>query len=604
MGNRMKPRGFAYAAALATLTLVLYLPSLRNQFVNYDDPGYVVQNQHVLQGLSWKNVAWVFTSTTEANWHPLTWLSHMCDVELFRLNPIGHHLTNVLLHLCNVLLLFWLLRTSTNLTMSSAVVAALFAVHPLNVESVAWVSERKSLLCMFFMLLAFLAWGKYVRDGLLRWYSVVLLLFALALMAKPMAMIFPFLLLLADYWPLCRIGSEANNKTPAWVSRLFVEKIPLLLMSALSGLITLYAQHAGGALGSPVALPFNWRLGNAIYSYGIYLFKCFWASKLAVFYPHPENRLPLWMVLASAALLAIITTLALRYRTKRYLVVGWLWFVVALAPVIGIVQVGRQAWADRYAYIPSIGIFVMATWLAADLFSRAKISRSIIAATAIAPILCFSSISYRQIQYWHDSFTLFTHALAVTNNNAVAEDNLGEALVEMGRPDLAMQHFQAAARISPEVSTPHYNLGTLLQMRGELDQAIREYSLALRYSADPKELAQTHNNLGALLMQARKPADAKKQFDEALAIDPDKAKSLIGRGLLEYDEGSLDTALQDFTHALHIEGSPSGFFWAGRVLEDKGRFKEAAAEYERALKLAPDFRDARVHLQFVQSMSR
>lgn len=593
-------RALILAIALALLTLILYLPCLRNQFLNYDDPAYVTANQHVLQGISWKNIVWAFTSTEEANWHPLTWLSHMADVELFGLKSSAHHFTNILLHLCNVLLVFWILRSATGSTISSAVVAALFGVHPLNVESVAWISERKALLSMLFMLLSFVAWGRYVRRRSSGRYWLVVVLFAFALMSKPMAITFPLLLLLADYWPFARI---ANTKSKTAFSKLIIEKIPLFFMSACSAVVTVYAQRTGGALGSATVLPFNWRFRNAIYSYAVYLFKAVWPSKLAVFYPHPEGGLAIWKVFLSAALIGTITALIWHYRRKRYLVFGWLWFIGTLVPVIGIVQVGRQGWADRYAYLPLIGIFVIATWLSADLLSSERFSFPIVTTAAIGVILAYTSVSYREIHYWRNSYTLFSRALEVTRNNDIAEDNLGEALVELGRPELAAEHFQSAARINPKVSTPHYNLGTLLQMQGKINEAIREYSLALQYATDRTELAQTHNNLGAILLQSGNSAAAVQQFDAALQINPGKVNSLLGRGMAKFNEGDLSAALQDFTRASQMKGSPTAYFWMGRILEEQGNIGEAAVAYRHALQVAPGFHEAQVRLESLRSKS-
>ncbi len=589
----------ALATVLVAATAFLYLPSLRNQFVNYDDPAYVLRNTHVLQGLSWKNIAWALSSTAEANWHPLTWLSHMADVQLFRLNPAGHHFANLLLHVCNVLLLFLLLRAATSSALSSAVVAALFAVHPLNVESVAWVAERKSLLSTFFMFLAFWAWGGFLRDRSIARYAVTASLFALSLMAKPMTITFPFLLLLADYWPLCR--ARRNNVVEDPVSMLFVEKIPLFAMSALSAAVTVYAQHAGGALGTTAALPFKWRIENAIYSYAVYLFKAVWPSKLAVFYPHPEGSLGLWKVILAGALVLAITGLFYFHRRRRYLIVGWLWFLGTLFPVIGIVQVGRQGWADRYAYIPLIGIFVVLMWLGSELLQRAHISRQLAGTAVVAMIVGYASISYRQIHYWHDSYTLFSRALEVTTNNSIAEDNLGEALVELGHPELAIPHFRAAVRISPTTATPYYNLGTLFQMQDRLEEAKRQYLSALQYSSDSQELAQTHNNLGALLMRTGNLPEAKSHFDAALAIDPNKVNSLLGRGMVEYRQNALDGALEDFIRASAVDPSPLASFWIGRVLEDKGRSREAAISYEQALRMSPNLHEAQERLDVLRS---
>jgi protein O-mannosyl-transferase len=310
---------------------------------------------------------WAFTSTAEANWHPLTWLSHMLDVQLFGLRPAGHHAQGVLWHAVNVVLLFLLLAKATGFMGRSAVVAGLFAVHPLNVESVAWVSERKTVLCTFFLLLALAAYGWYVKRPRASRYLLVALLFALGLMAKPMVITLPFLLLLVDFWPLQRFP-----QTP--ISRLVLEKIPLLALSAASAVITLYAQRTGGAVGSTQLLPLSMRVKNAIYSYFIYADKALWPSQLAVFYPHPEGSLALWKVLGAAAVLITITAVFWHFRERRYLLAGWLWFLITLAPVIGIVQVGRQAWADRYAYFPLWGLFVIGVWLLSEAATRIKLS--------------------------------------------------------------------------------------------------------------------------------------------------------------------------------------------------------------------------------------
>jgi Tfp pilus assembly protein PilF len=601
----MKGSALVLAVALAIATAILYQATLRNQFVNYDDPAYVTKNVQVLQGLSWKNTIWAFTSTAEANWHPVTWLSHMADVQFFGVHPAGHHFTNLFLHLCNVLLVFFLLSAVSSSVLRSAVVAALFAVHPLNVETVAWVAERKSLLSTFFLLLAFWAWGTYVRRRTTDRYLLVCMFFAFSLMAKPMGITFPLMLLLLDYWPLQRVEKKCANGIEDPIFRLLTEKIPLFAMSVLSAATTLYAQHAGGALGTVAALLLGMRIKNAIYSYGVYLCKAVWPSNLAVFYPHPEDGLALWRVVLTGTMILVISWLVWRYRARRrYLIVGWAWFLCTLIPVIGIVQVGRQAWADRYAYLPLIGLFVLGTWLAAELLTRIQISREKISLAVIGLIFTYASVAYRQIQYWRNSYTLFTHAVRVTKANAIAEDNLGEALVELGHPELAIGQFQAAIRISPTVSAPHYNLGTLLQVQGRLELAKSEYLTALLYASDPTELAQTHNNLGAISLQLGDKNGAKLQFDAALNINPNEVNSLIGRGLLEYQGKQLDLSLRDFSHAAQIGSSPLGFFWSGRVLEEQGKMQEAVMAYEEALQRAPGLKEAQLRLHSIQSKSQ
>ena len=590
--------------ALALAVLILYQSSLRNGFINYDDPAYVTSNLHVRQGLSWANVSWAFSTTMEANWHPVTWISHMADVEFFGMTPSGHHLTNVILHLCNVVLLFLLLHKATGCLPQSAVVAALFALHPLNVESVAWVSDRKSLLSTLFMLLAFWAYGSYTRRKGAASYLGVILFFGLGLMSKPMIVTFPFMLLLLDYWPLRRFGSGdpepmAESQSGIPLFGLILEKSPLFAMSVASAWITVYAQHKDGAIGSTVLLPLNWRIENALYSYLDYILKEIWPSNLAVFYPHPENSLAWWVVALSTAILIGVTALVWRYRRERELLVGWLWYLGTLVPVIGIVQVGRQAMADRYAYIPSLGLFVMVVWPAANLAARMKLGRAISLGLVFAVLFGYATVSYRQITYWRNSYTLFSHALQVTSRNAIAEDNLGVALMEMGNPELADPHFRAAIQIAPRMSIAHYNLATLLHSQNRLDEAKHEYETALSYGSDPTELAQAHNNLGALLMQLNQAAEAISQFDAAIRINPNKQSSFLGRGSIEYQQGNLDAALSDFSRAAQIAPSAAASFWIGRILEDKDDFTGASRAYQEAIRLAPDMKEARSHLDAV-----
>jgi tetratricopeptide (TPR) repeat protein len=547
----------------------------------------VTANAHVRQGLSWSNIRWAFTATVEANWHPLTWISHMADVQFFGLNAAGHHAVSVLFHAINVVLLFFLLNRATGYTLRSAVVAALFAVHPLNVESVAWVAERKSLLCTLFFLLALWAYGWYVRKPGIGRYLGVALLFALGLMAKPMVITLPFVLLLLDYWPLQRIGKT---------SKLFAEKIPLFVMSAASALITVYAQHRGGALGIAVALPLNLRIKNAVYSYLAYIVKGIWPSHLAVFYPHPENSLSMWKLLAAVAVLLAISALVWHFRRNKYLLVGWLWYLGTMVPVIGIVQVGRQAMADRYAYIPFIGLFVVVIWLVADLFAVVRVSRLAAIAITVAILFGYAAASYIQIGYWKNSITLFGHALQVTTGNGIAEDNFGAALMDLNRPDLALPHFEAAVQLIPQLATAHYNLATVLHRQNQLDAAMHEYQLALTLTADPAEAAQAHNNLGVLLTQKNQPVAAISEFSAAIAANPDEQNSYLGRGSIEYQKHNLDAALADFSRATQIAPSPVAYFWLGRVLEDKGDLQAAALAYQSALQIAPGMSEVRTRL--------
>jgi tetratricopeptide (TPR) repeat protein len=577
-------------------TLALYFPALDSAFVNYDDPAYVSANAHVLQGLSWNNVAWACTATVEANWHPLTWISHMADVQMFGTSPRGHHAVSVVLHAFNVVLLFFVLRRAAGSVLRGAVVAALFAVHPLNVECVAWVAERKSLLSMFFLLLTFAAYGWYASRRSFARYIVVAVLYAAGLAAKPMIVTLPLLLLLWDYWPLRRLVTDSGTQN-ATVFQLLVEKIPLFALSAASSWITLFAQRAGGALGNTALLPLSQRVANAVYSYCTYIGKGIWPTGLAVFYPHPEGSLAVWKVAAAALLLFVITMLAWRYRERhRYLLAGWLWYLVAMIPMIGVIQVGRQAMADRYAYLPFFGLFVTAVWGGAELFAQLKLSGFAASAITVALLVVYASMAFLQLNYWHNSYTLFSHALAVTSHNGIAEDNLGTALMEMGRPDLAQPHFEAAAEYIPQLSTAHYNLAVLQQQQNHPDAARHEYELALQYSSDSTETAQAHSNLGFLLLEQDNPTAAAHEFTAALQINPDKQNSLLGRGIAEYRLANLDAAVADLTRAAQLAPLAQADFWLGRALEDKGQSKAAAGAYAAALQLAPGMTEAQQRL--------
>lgn len=588
---------------LLVCTLALYAACLRNSFVNYDDPAYVTKNAQVLQGLSWKNIEWALTATVEANWHPVTWISHMASVQMFGINPGRHHGVSVLLHALNVLLVFLVLWRATAKTVRSAVVAGLFAIHPLNVECVAWVAEQKSLLSMFFMLLSIGAYLWYAEKRGVGRYLLVLLSFAIGLAAKPMIVSLPILLLLWDYWALEHRGFDSKNQGERGSALPLVsEKIPLFILSAASAGITIFAQRRGGALGTTDVLPLTWRIQNAIYSYVLYIEKGLWPSGLAVFYPHPEGSLAVWRVLAAGILILAVTLLTWRYRERhRYLLFGWLWYLVAMLPMCGIMQVGRQAMADRYAYLPLVGLFVIGVWGCADLSARLKVSKTAVAAVAAAVMIVYFSMAFLQIGYWQNSYTLFSHALAVTDRNGIAEDNLGAALVDMGRPDLAMPHFEAAVSFVPELSTAHYNLGVLQQQQNHPQLARGEYELALKYSTDRVEIAQAHSNLGFLWLGVGELEQAKGEFTLALQVMPDKQLSLLGRGMAEYRLGERDEAVSDLSRASEAAPLAQADFWLGRTFEDKGQPRAAIAAYEAALRLAPGMSEAEQRLNTLRT---
>ena len=590
---------------LIILTVAAYWPTFSNGFVNYDDPRYVTQNPFVLHGLTVRNVAFAFRTTMEANWHPLSWISHMADVELFGLNAAGHHATSLAFHALNVLLLFLLLDSATGFRWRAALVAALFAVHPLNVECVAWVSERKSVLSTTFLFLAFFAYCWYVKKpGILR-YSSVAALFAMGLAAKPMVITFPFLLLLLDYWPLNRlpVRSDQENATrfsPA-LARLVGEKSPLFLLVVASAWITVYAQRASGAVATASGLPFSQRIPNAVFSYFAYIAKGLWPVRLAVFYPHPEDSLALWKPVAAGIFLTFVTFLVFRFRKKRYLVAGWLWYLGTLVPVIGIVQVGRQALADRYVYLPFIGLFVALVWLLAEYGAKFPApSRLLVPGSAIV-LAWFALLTYWQSTFWRNSISLFSRALVVTQNNYLAENNLGMAYFEAGRSDLAFSHFQESVRIRPKFAVAHYNLGLSLREQNRLADAQREFEIAVQYAVDPVEIAQAHHNLGIALYEQGQLEPARKEITAALLTDPDKENSYLARGTINFRLNDVPAAQSDFEKASSIRVTPQAIFWIGRCREARGDFQGAANAYKDTLRLSPTFREAQERLDGIVS---
>jgi protein O-mannosyl-transferase len=567
---------------LAVITLALYNPVNRHPFVNYDDDRYVTENPHIRQGLTTETVAWALTSTEQANWHPLTWISHALDVSLFRLNPAGHHFTNLALHIANVCLLFLLLIWATNRFGPSLFVAALFALHPINVESVAWIAERKNVLCTFFLFLTLWAYGWYTQKPSWKRYLAVFALFVAGLASKPMVITLPFVLLLLDYWPLARNRNE-NQDWP----KLIVEKLPLLALSAASAVLTMHAQQAGGAVRTAAAVSLGSRLANSIHAYAMYLWKMVWPADLAPLYPHPGNTLAAWQVIVSGVVLVAITTLVWKFRARRYLVVGWLFFLGTLVPVIGLVQIGDAAMADRYAYIPLIGIFVMIAFGVADLAQQRNLAVvSALAASAVLFAPAFAT--HQQIDYWQSNKTLWSHALAVTENNFVAEDNLGGALILEGKEEQAHPHFEAAALINPNDPLSHSNLGTYSLSHGLISEAIQQYQSALKLTSDSALLAQTYANLGAAYRASGDTVKAADNYNQSLRLNPNQFNAWLGLGLLAQQQGNFTEAISDVSRSLELNPTAQGYLALGRALAQSGRTPEALAAYEQALKIAPD----------------
>jgi protein O-mannosyl-transferase len=574
---------------LAVVTLALYNPVNRHPFVNYDDDRYVTENAHVRQGLNAHTIAWSLTSTEQANWHPLTWMSHALDVSLFRLNPTGHHLTSVLLHVVNVCLLFLLLMWATKRLGPSFFVAILFAVHPINVESVAWVAERKNILCTLFFFLTFWAYGWYGQKPSWKRYLAVFGSFVAALASKPMVITLPFVLLLLDYWPLERVDGTGENKKP-W-SRLALEKLPLFALSAASAVVTMHAQQTGGAVRSTTEFPFGVRIANAIYAYAVYIWKMIWPSHLAPLYPHPGDSLPVWRVLLAGVILAIITALVWKFRSRRYLLVGWFFFLGMLVPVIGLVQVGEAAMADRYAYIPLVGIFVMIAFAVSDMALQR--SRGYLPAIPGAiGLIALSFATYRQIGYWQSNEELWSHTLAVTSNNFVAEDNLGGALILEGREEQAHAHFEAAARINPRDPMSHSNLGTYYETHNQMREAVKEYEAAVAMTSDPGMLAATYANLGAAYRGLGDNDRAQTNYKQALQYNPNQFNAWLGLGLLAQQQGKHAEAITNLSRSVELHPTARGYLALGKALQQSGRALEALTAYEQATKIAPSLAEA------------
>lgn len=539
-------------AILVLLTLAVYWQVAGFDFINTDDQTYVVRNSHVHGGLTMASIRWAFTSSHAANWHPVTWISHMLDWRLFGANPAGHHLVNVLLHLASVLLLFYLLARTTSRPWRSAFVAAVFAVHPLHVESVAWVAERKDVLSTLFWMLTMLAYVRYVEKPRLRRYVLVVIAFALGLMAKPMLVSLPIVLLLLDYWPLARARV-------GW-GKLVVEKAPLLVLSAGSSAVTFWAQHAGRAVASLGVVPPGVRAANAAVAAVGYIGKTICPLNLAMFYPHPMNSLPAWQVIGSTAFLALATVGAIVLRHKRgYLLVGWLWYIVTLIPVIGLVQVGRQAMADRYMYIPLVGLLIIVSWAVPDAsFLRSWLNeapgdaaRRRLAGAVVAVVIFGLAISaYFQAGYWRNSITLNEHAISVMSRNYFAMNNLGTALLDSGRVDEAVAQYAMAVQIAPDFGDARFNLARALSKAGKLNASLAQYVQAMRLLPD---CADIYDDMGVILIKQDRLDDAMRCFDKVLRLDLNRPATYNNVGIIQARRGRLDEAAKSFRKALDVD---------------------------------------------------
>jgi tetratricopeptide (TPR) repeat protein len=544
---------------LTSLIWLVFGQTLRHQFVAYDDQNYVYENPVVIAGLTANGIRAAFTEPHARNWHPLTTLSHMLDSELYGMQPAGHHFTSVLLHNCAALLLFLVLRQMTASTWRSAFVAVVFAIHPLRVESVAWIAERKDVLSALFFMLTLAMYIRYVARPTVWRYTAVLALFAFGLMAKPMLVTLPLLLLLLDYWPLRRLQkSEGNPSAPSLV-KLLLEKIPLLLLSLAAGVATLIVQQSTVGYGEKA--PFVWRVGKAATACVIYVWQMFWPAKLTVFYPQPAGGWPLRDILLCLAFLAAVTAIVLWFRkTRPYLVVGWSWYLIALSPTLGLIPVGLQAHADRYTYLPQIGLYVGLAWLVADMAAWRPATKWICAVAAPAAVAVLTCLARAQTSSWRTTETLWDNALAVTPTNEVAHYNLALFALDRGQLDKAISHFEAAIAGTADRETPshisaallHNGLGIALDRKGLEQEAIAHYRLAVELRND---FADAHTNLARDLLATGATSDAVAHFRKAKELPPEDAKSHL----------RLAVALARF-----------------------GQTAEATREYQRALELTPD----------------
>ena len=549
-------------SSLLVLTTIIAFEQIRhNQFV-YDDLLYITRNPPVIHGLTADSIHWAFTATYASNWHPVTWLSHLLDCQLFKLNPLWPHLENLLFHIVNTLLLFWILKRITGSLWRSGFVAAAFALHPVHVESVAWIAERKDLLCGLFWMLTMAAYVRYARRPAIGRYLLVIIFFVLGLMSKPMIVTLPFVLLLLDYWPLMRleklqpyvVNQRDNQYKKASIRFLVAEKLPLFILAAASSLITFIAQSSSGSMDILERMPFTARAANALISYTAYISKMIYPTHLAVMYPHQGADFVLWYALVSLGIVTLITILAVSLgRRKPYIFLGWFWYLVTLLPVIGLVQIGRQAMADRYTYLPSIGFFIMVTWGAAELAAKRRFLRLGLGISAVIVIALFTISTRKQIEYWHNNFTLFERALKVTGDNPAMLYNMGVVMETEHQPDLAMICYRNVLKLKPNHFEAHNNIGNILVLRGDIDDAVAHIRRALEINP---EYPQAHNSLGTVLLA----------------------------------QGNLSEALVHFRRAVELmPGSVEMRHNLASVLQAQGKFDEATTQYRKVLQLNPDY---------------
>ncbi|GFO70466.1 O-GlcNAc transferase [Geomonas limicola] len=581
---------------LVCLTAAVYAQVAQHRFVSFDDTLYLTANPNLSRGLSAEGIRWAFTSLYGSNWHPVTWLSHLVDVQLFGMAPAGHHLVNVALHIVAVLLLMYFLHRATGAFWRSWLVAALFALHPLHVESVAWAAERKDVLSGLFFFLTLILYRRYAERPGQPGYLLTLTVYLLGLMVKPMLVTLPLLLVLADYWPLKRLDLSGTPRI-SWtqLKPLVLEKVPFLAAAIASVLVTVVAQQRGGSVMDLQRIPLLLRLENSALSYVRYLLKTAWPSDLAVFYPFAD-QLPWWQVLGALCFIILTSYLVLRFgRRHPYLPVGWFWYLITLVPVIGLVQVGGQAMADRYSYLPLVGIFLAVSWGLAELTGQYEPARHWFPAAAALGILLLATVSWHQVGYWKDSITLYRHTIEVTRDNSIILDNLGVELLEQGDLAGAIESHLASLRINPQFATAHYNLGFALDTKGDLDGAMQEYRTVLRLNPNHFEAL---NNLGYDLQQRGDLAGAIASFERASQLRPELPMPRISLGTALVNAGELPRAISVFREVLLM--APDNLKARsnlGVALARQGNLEAASREFETVLQMNPQDPVARQNLE-------
>jgi protein O-mannosyl-transferase len=586
---------------LVLATLALYSPVTRAPFLNYDDSVYVTDNAQVRAGLTWSTVIWTLRTPAALDWHPITWLSYALDFQLFGLNPSAFHIVNVLIHAINAVLLFLILEAATGLAMRSLGVAALFALHPINVESVAWIAERKTVLSMYFFLLALAAYGWYARRPGIARYMVVTIAYIFGLMSKAQVITFPFALLLLDYWPLGRLTLPSLSGPPLsrpsflrpsfW--KLIGEKLPWLALSAVSAVVTM---KTGGAAfnyvleseATRLTLPLWIRLGNGAISYVKYLGKTFWPANLALVYPHPGLQISITAIVLCAMALIALTTLAVIFRERRPFFVGWFWFLGTMVPMIGLLPIGVHGMADRYAYIPLLGIFMILCWGAADLVNSWHIPKAVAATGAAAILLALGAALHRQVTFWSDNVTLWTHTLQITERNFIAEDSLATALIAQGRIEEALPHLVQARSLRPDDPLSALNIATYQQMHGNYQDALDGYATVARLTATPALLAAARVNGGYVHYSLKQYDKAKQDFEAGIKQQAGNSPAYRGLGLVAQRAGDIAGAVTNYARSVELQPSSVGYLLLAQALDLAGQAEAARAAESQAARMTPD----------------